>query len=166
MSKQKQKKSDIDDLLDELKSTKNLGDLLPSIVSQPTTIREIVDEEDLNKWIIQKASFMIQQGVDVSELVKIGLSSGATAEDIDAYSNLLKSVASAVDTLNKLNIQNKRSKSAKEVQQLKGAEGGTIGQVSGNVNNTFIVASREEIMDKLFQQAEEPKVIDVEEEKD
>ena len=144
----------VDELLDDLKSTKKLGEFLPSIAAAPT-IQPNVEEEDLNKWIIKQASLLTQQGLDVSEVIKQTIASGASPDEIDSYSNLMKAVATAMETLNKINLQNKKDKASKELKRI---ENEIPKSPSGDVNiGTVVVASREEMMDRLFEQASQRK---------
>jgi len=152
---------DIDILLDELKDTKKFGAMIPIEAPAPTVQPELTDD-NINSWIMNKAGLVIQQGVDTLERIKDSVRNSAEAEEVDSYSKLLNAVSSAVDTLNKINIQNKRNKSAKELKKMDIDM--KNGQIEGknNVTNNIIIATREEMMQKLFGEAEEEaKTIDV-----
>jgi hypothetical protein len=154
--------TDIDALLSELKETKSLGALITPRTLQPTT-QPIVNEDNLNEFIMNKASMVIQQGCDALEDIKSSVASGGEAEEIDAYSKLIAAVSSSIDTLNKINLQNKKSIVAKEIKKMDvEMRQGIINAKVSNVTNNIILASREEIMKKLFNEAEDmSKVIDI-----
>ena len=154
--------TDIDVLLNELKDTKSLGTLSPPRTLQPT-IQPIVSEDNLNEFIMNKASMVIQQGCDALEDLKSAVASGGEAEEVDAYSRLITAVSSSIDTLNKINLQNKKSITAKEIKKMDvEMRKGLIDAKVNNVTNNIILASREEIMKKLFNEADDmSKVINV-----
>lgn len=153
----------LNDLINEVHSSVN-ADNQNRITAPPGTKQPDITEETLNEWVIRNAAFLVQQGIDVSESVK--MDADQSPENIDSYSNLLKAVAHAMDVLNKINIQNKKNKTAKELKELNG--GSNRDQLPGVTNNTFIVATREEMMERLLKQANEKsiKTIDVEDETD
>lgn len=151
-----QKKDDIDDLLKELKSTKSLGSILPSKPVQGTNQPEIT-EDNINEFVMKRASLLVQQGIETSEDLKNALRDSCSSDDIESYSKLITSVATAIDVLNKINLQNKKDKAAKELKEM---ELSTAKLKEGNTTN-ILIASREEIMKSLFAKAEElPTVID------
>ncbi|GAG37500.1 unnamed protein product, partial [marine sediment metagenome] len=61
---------DIDDLLAELKDTKNLTTNLPTKPPINTAAPDI-DAETINKFVMDKAALVIQQGLDALERSKM-----------------------------------------------------------------------------------------------
>lgn len=150
-------KKNVDDLLNELKDTKEIGSMIGSGYV-PTKPPE-VDESNLNNWIIEKVATLVQQGMDISEELKRAILCGGGVEELEAYSNLLKSVASTAEVINKLNIQNKKDKSAKELQKMKTEQKKELTE-GGGKGDTYIISTREEILNKLIEGATTEKAID------
>ncbi|MDD4109928.1 MAG: hypothetical protein PHS54_00080 [Clostridia bacterium] len=171
-NKQNEQLDDLNDLVNELKTTKSLAGLMippKSIV----TIPEKIDENNIDDFIFRKSSTLIQQGVDVIENLKGALVSGGKAEEIEAYSKLMSSVANSIEILNKINLQKRKEKAAKELKQMDlDASNKLLDKYDTNTtikNQTnIIVATREEIMKALVDKAgtlvEEAEVIDIKEE--
>ena len=165
---------DLNDLVEELKTTKSLTNIMSPPTVPAKTEPEDINEENIDDFIYRKSSALIQQGVDTIESVKDTVLSGADADTIEAYSKLMNSVASSIEILNKINIQKRKEKSAKELKQMdidrseklldKYDNKPQIGQQTNNI----IVASREEVMKALVDKAEtiaseeKGKVIDIE----
>lgn len=153
------KQDDIDTLLDELKSTKTLAGFTP-ITPKPTDQPDI-NEETINDFIMKRASLIIQQGVDTLEALKNNVKSSGNPEEINAYSNLVAAVASSIDGLNKINLQNKKNKAAKEIKQMDIDHQKGVIESRTNVTNNILVAPREEIMKRLFEEIEQKVPINI-----
>ena len=150
MTKQK---DDIDVLLDELKDTKKLGGMIP-FKAPKATDQPNVTEENINEFIMQKTSLLVQQGIDTLEQIKNAVQGSGNAEEVDSYSKLVTAVASTIDTLNKVNLQNKKAKTSKELKEMDmEMRQGQLSNRSGVTN--VLIAPREEMMDKIFGKAEE-----------
>lgn len=167
---------DLNDLVSELKNTKNLTNVmsLPG-ESKVDTQPEKIDESNIDDFIYRKSSILIQQGIDTIEGMKKTVLSGSDAETIEAYSKLMASVASSIEILNKINLQKRKENAAKELKQmdidtskklLDKYDPKTTIQNQTNI----LVATREEIMkalinkaDNIIDQLPEPSItIDVE----
>ena len=157
---------DINDLVKELKETKNLIGLTPP-VDEPT-ITPKVTNDSIEDFVLEKSAKLIQQGVDTIERVKNTISSGAPAEEVEAYSKLISSVASAIEILNKIHLQNKKTTATKEIKQMEmeaskkllDKYGGDKHNTIENQTNILVTATREEIMKALASQAMQIKDID------
>jgi hypothetical protein len=150
---------DLNDLVNELRTTKSLTGLMTPPKSI-TTIPEKIDETNVDDFIFRKSSQLIQQGVDTIESLKGSVLSGAKAEEIEAYSKLMTSVASSIEILNKVNLQKRKEKAAKELKQMDlDASRKLLDKFDGN-NTTIksqtniIVATRDEIMKALVEKAD------------
>lgn len=149
---------DIDDLLNELKETKNLTKITPTSVED--TPKPKITDDTVNDFILDKSTQLIEQGINLITALRLEIISGAKSEDVEAYSKLVAAVTTSIDTMNKINIQNKKTQAAKELKALdiKAREA-----LDGpkNVTNNIIIASREEVMNRLIKQAEDSIEVEV-----
>jgi hypothetical protein len=149
---------DLNDLINELKTTKSLTGLMvpPKTI---TTVPEKVDENNVDDFIFRKSSELIQQGVDAIESIKSSILSGANADSVEAYSKLMSSVTGSIEILNKINLQKRKERAAKELKQMELDSSSKLldkydnGTTIKNQTN-FIVATREEVMKALLDKAE------------
>jgi hypothetical protein len=145
----------IDDLLNELKDTKKMGTIANIRPPLPTE-QPAVTDENLNEFVLQKMSLVISQGVATLEEIKNGVRQSADPEEIDAYSKLINAVASTADTLNKVNLQNKKAATAKEIKQMEIKGKSPEGLPSSST--TIVIATREEIMERILKEAEDSTI--------
>ena len=153
------KQDDIDTLLDELKSTKKLSGFIP-VVPKATDQPEI-SEENLSDFVIKRFTLIVQQGVDTLEAIKNNVKSSGNPEEIEAYSKLVTAVATTIDGLNKINLQNKKTKAAKEIKQMDIDHQKGVIEGRANVTNNILVAPREEIMKRLFEEVDQKSSITI-----
>ena len=157
----KEQLDDLNDLVTELKTTKNLTNIMaPPEKVDTTTKPETIDETNIDDFIYRKSSVLIQQGIDTIEGMKKTVLSGSDAETIEAYSKLMASVASSIEILNKINLQKRKEKAAKELKQMdidtskKLLDKYDTKTTIENQTN-ILVASREEIMKALIGKADD-----------
>lgn len=150
---------DIDDLLAELKETKDLTTNLPRPYME--TSMPDIDAESINKFVMEKAALVVQQGIDALERSKLQVQTTGNNEDIDAYTKLLQATTGAIDALNKVNLQDKKAATAKKLKEMDiQARKELPLPTGGHTTNNILVASREDIMKKLFDDAEEKVISD------
>ena len=106
--------NDINSLVDELKSSKNFMHM--AIPNPSTTEKEKVSEENIETFVCDKASALIQQGLDVLESLKLTILSGGTSDEVESYSKLMASVTGSLEVLNKINIQKRKDDTKKELK--------------------------------------------------
>lgn len=148
--------SDVDDLISELKNTKNFGSFIHSSKTNTTPEEEQqpVSEDKISEYIIDKCTKLIQQGVNTITEIRGNVLSGGTPEEVMAYSDLIKAVTSSIDTLNKINLQNKKDKTAKEIKEMEISNSKQL-KPGDTVNNTLIIAPREQLM-KILKETDKP----------
>jgi predicted amidohydrolase YtcJ len=154
---------EIDDLIKELRETKNFGGFVKNTTTSPVISaapEEEINEEDISRYIINKSTKVINQGITTIENVRDSVLDGGTPDEILAYSDLIKAVTSSLDTLNKINLQNKKDKTAK---QLKEMDVKNQKQLEPNkiVTNNVIIAPREVLMKMLKDAEDKAKTIDI-----
>ena len=136
---------DLDKILEDLKNE----ECTSTLNKQPSAKKLSLDDDNINNYIIQKVSTLIDSGIETVEAIQQTIASGFEAEELIAFSGLITSVARAADTLNKINIQNKKSKTLKELKQLDLANDKSLSSGRGNTN--ILIATREEIIDKFLE---------------
>lgn len=151
---------EIDDLIKELRETKNFGAFTKSTTPTVSACEETVAEEDISKYIIDKCTKVIGQGIQTIEKVKNGVLDGGTPDEIAAYSELINAVTSSLDTLNKINLQNKKDKTAKQIKEMDISNRKQL-EPNKTVTNNIIVAPREALMKMIKDADDKSKIIDI-----
>lgn len=158
---------DIDKLMAEFRATKSLTGITATSQSIPqtnqlpaiaSTTANTLSTNNLQEYIFEKSSNLIQNGLATIDRLQSTTTSGATPETIEAYAKLISSVSSALDILNKINIQNIKDKTAKDIKKIEhDASANMLNKFSAPQvqNNTIIVATREEMLNKLAEKASE-----------
>jgi len=151
---------DLSDLVSELKNSKSLtGIMVPPSATKTPTQPEVVNEDNIDDFIFRKSATLIQQSIDTVESLKSTIMGGADAETIEAYSKLMSSAAGAIEILNKVNIQKRKEKASKALKQMDlDASSKLMDKYDGaariqNQTNNIIVASRDEIIKAMLNQA-------------
>ena len=145
---------EIDKLLDEVNSLPDSlnNNYIPTQNNNLTINLSITSTDQLNDFIVTKGVELIESGLSAIRDVQQTSSTAKTPEEIEAYSELIKSVSTAIDALNKINIQTMRNKGAKEVKQLEvDAKLQTAKQITGPTTQTnVLIATRDEFFKKIL----------------
>jgi len=152
---------DLDELFEELKTDESLT----SLTKTQSADKINVNDDSINDFIMQKAGKLVEDGVDTIDAIKQTVLTSFEPDELAAYSDLIKSVVKAIDTMNKINLQNKKDKSAREIKkmdielkkELPAAQGG---------NTNILVATREEIIQGFLEDVNSAKPIDIESEEE
>lgn len=155
--------NDINVLMEELKDTKKLGNSFITHKAAIPTDYEKLTEETVGKFVLEKSSQIIQQSINTLENIKDGISSTGDPESIEAYSKLVTAVAGSIEVLNKIHLQNKKNQNNIDLRKMD-IELTQKSIEAGSVTNNVFIASREEIMQKLFGESEKFTTITVESE--
>ncbi len=149
---------EINSLLDELSSFS---------VPSPNTKQAIQDnsplsEEDLQQYVLNKTKALVEASLGaVQDLAPMVAGSG-DAREVDALSKMVASTAQALDALQKTALINKKAERDERLEAIKHQGKKEIANLMRGpqhvTNNNILVASREEIMKKLFG---EQKQIDI-----
>ena len=127
----------------------------------PTKTREVVQqtstslsEKDLQQYFLDKTKALIDTGLATVQDLAPNVTSSGDAREIDALSKLMASTAQALDTLQKTALIDKKANRDEQLEQLRFQGKKEIAQMNKSsqhvTNNNILVASREEIMKKLF----------------
>lgn len=139
--------NELDDLLKELKQN---NEIAPPVPKQKTVSN--VSEDNISEYILKNASKLIETGLDSVEAMRDVVAQTYSAEEVEAYATLIKSVTDSIETLNKIHIQNKKTKTAKELKQMDIDAKQQLGPAVHTTNNVLI-ATRDEIIKGLIQAA-------------
>lgn len=144
--------SDIDTLLDELSSFS--FPQTTTAKSVPRGTPTIVTEDNINDYILQKTSNLIEAGLGAVEDLKDFVVQGQNPDEIAALSELISSTTKSIEALNRINLQNKKAKTDKELKTMdiegKKAIAGSLPGANITNNTVNLVASREEIFKQLL----------------
>jgi len=118
-----------------------------------------ITEDNINDYILKKTGSLIEAGLGAVEDLKEYIVQGQNPDEIAALSELISSTSKAIESLNRINLYNKKTKHDKELKKLDiDGKKEIASLVPGNNvtnNNNIIVASRAEILERLFQESED-----------
>lgn len=139
-----------DTLLNELSSFE-----IPAVPtnSQPATSKKLEDV-DVNQYVLDKSKAIIDAGVGAVQDMTPYIVQGQDAREIEALSKLVAATAQAIDTLNKKTLIDKKAERDEQLERIRIDGRKEIAQLQSSAknvtNNNILIASREEIMKKLF----------------
>jgi hypothetical protein len=143
----------IDTLLEELSSFDY------STVKPPKREEEIeISENNINDYILKKTGNLIDAGLGAVEDLKEYIVQGQNPDEIAALSELISSTTKAIEALNRINLHNKKTKDTKELKKMDIEGKKEIASLTSGdttINNNILVASRAEILERLFANANE-----------
>jgi hypothetical protein len=146
---------DISSLLDELSSF-----AMPAPNSQKAA-QDVspLKEEDLQQYFLNKTKALVEAGIGAVQDLTPSVVAGSDSREIEALSKLMTSTAQALEALQRTALIDKKADRDEKLEKLKHEgrkEVATLTQGPQQVtNNNILVASREEIMKKLFGQNSE-----------
>lgn len=140
-----------DDSIDELISQLKEND---TIVKQAEKIK--VDKDNLEEFILNSSSELIQDSLEIISNVKQYTAGAPDARESTSLAELIKAASGAIDTLNKVLIQDKRKEAQVEVKQMDIEMKQGLAKADAT---TKLLLSREDILNKLIDDAE---TVDVE----
>mgnify|MGYP006291050411 CR=1 FL=1 len=143
---------DISSLLDELSSFH-----MPAPNTQRATQDETpLREEDVQQYFLNKTKALVEAGLGAVQDLTPGVVAGSDSREIEALSKLMASTAQALETLQKTALIDKKADRDEKLETLRLQGRKEIAQLTHGpqqvTNNNILVASREEIMKKLFKE--------------
>jgi len=136
---------DIDNIIDALKE-KN--------TEVKKEFRKAATKENLEEYVIESASTVINEGLDLVKNLNVYLNAAPDAKDLSAYAELLNATSTAIETLNKIIVQDKKSNTLKDLKKMDHEiKKDLIGEAKD-----MLVGTREDMFKKLVKEA---NVIDV-----
>lgn len=143
----------------------NLDNTVNSILNQLKTVPVIskkiekipteLSKEDLENFIIQYTSRLIQNATESVEMIKDNVQAAPTSEDAISLAELIKSTSGAIDILNKMIINKDKIKTSVKIKEME------IQNKKEELDTKvgLVIASREEMMKQLMNNS---KVIEIE----
>jgi len=150
--------SDNDDL------DRDVDNIISQIKNQGKTLKKVerekpnLQKEDLEKFVIDNASLIIDDSIEMIQALKIDVIAGADPKMVESISELLKATTSAIESLSKLKLSDDKIKAQKEIKQMD-IDSKEIG---GNIENSSqggVFISREELLSKLLNHSPKEKSI-------
>jgi hypothetical protein len=121
---------------------------------EPTNL----NDENVNEFVYNKTAEVIQSGLEAISTLKDSVLTGQDPKEISALAQLIGATTKAIDGLNKINLQIKQHKNNIEVAKL---ESDGINKFQNNTTNVVAIATREDIMKKLFDKPQKPEKIEL-----
>lgn len=130
----------VDDILSQIKDHK-------STTSEIKKVEEEFDAEELEAFILNKTSALVNSSIDMVENVKDYISSAPENRDVASLAELIRASTGAIDTLTKLHTSKEGNKSKMEIKQIdiQAKERMNIAD-----NQTKVLLSRDDIMKALM----------------
>lgn len=146
---------DLDTLLEELSSF-DYSTVKPNKHNEESEI----NENNINEYILKKTGNLIDAGLGAVEDLKEYIVQGQNPDEIAALSELISSTTKAIEALNRINLHNKKAKDTKELKKLDIEGKKEIASLTTSdvtINNNLVVASREEMLQRLFASVDQPE---------
>lgn len=126
------------------------------------TTTEPVTPENLEKFVIDKASDLINKSLNMVDEFQTVLGASPSEESAEAMANLINAASSAIETLNKVLNSNKRAQTSIKIKEM---DVESRNKINERDNATRLMMTRSEVM-KLLQEAsketQQEKVIEAE----
>lgn len=150
---------DITSLLDELSSFN-----IPAPHTQKVAEdRSPLNPNDLQQYVLNKSKALVETTLGAVQDLTPGVVAGSDAKEIEALSKLASSTAMALEAIQKMALIDKKADRDEQLERIKieaKKELIALDQGPKQVTNNILVASREDIMKKLFNKEETLKLED------
>lgn len=104
---------------------------------------EPVTPENLEKFVIDKASDLINKSLNMVDEFQTVLGASPSEESAEAMANLINAASSAIETLNKVLASNKRAQTSIKIKEM---DVETRNKINERDNATRLMMTRSEIM--------------------
>ena len=130
----------VNDIITQIKDHKNAA-------NTSTTVDSIPDINNLEEFIIQKTSTLINRSVDMVEDVKEYISSAPENRDVASLAELIRASSSAIDTLTKIHTSREQNKNRIEVKHIDIKSKERLNAID---NQTRVLLSRDDVLQVLM----------------
>jgi hypothetical protein len=152
---------DIQTLLDELSSFEMPA---PNTKHATQNKEHELKPEDVQQYFLNKTKAVIEASVGAVQDLTAATVSGGDSRDVDSLAKLVASTAQMLDSLNKTTLIDKKADRDEQLEKIRiegRKEVTLLNQGPKQItNNNILVASREEIMKKLFS-AEKQEILEI-----
>ena len=144
----------LDTLISELSSSFEVAETSKVLATQALGSSSL-EEHNVQQYILDKSKAIIDAGVNAVQDMTPYIVQGQDAREIDALSKLVAATAQAIDTLNKKTLIDKKADRDEQLEKIKIQARRELTELqqknNKNVtNNNIVIASREDIMKKLY----------------
>jgi hypothetical protein len=126
------------------------------------TTTEPVTSDNLEKFVIDKASDLINKSLNMVDEFQSVLGASPSEESAEAMANLINAASSAIETLNKVLNSNKRAQTSIKIKEM---DVESRNKINERDNVTRLMMTRSEVM-KILQEtskeAHQERIIEVE----
>lgn len=142
----------VDSILSQLKN-------LDAAKETQITPTETPTAENLEKFVIDKASELINKSLNVLDEFQSVLTASPSEESADSMASLITATSSAIETLNKVLSNNKRAQTQLQVKEM---DINAKRENNKRDNATRLMMTRSEIMKMMQEASAEAKQVEVE----
>lgn len=141
---------DISSLLDEL------GSFSPPTPNVQKAVQDTapLKDEDVQQYFLNKTKALVEAGLGAVQDLTPSVVAGSDSREIEALSKLMASTAQALEALQKTALIDKKADRDEKLEALRQQGKKEVALLTQGpkqvTNNNILVASREEIMKKLF----------------
>ncbi|NCX56333.1 MAG: hypothetical protein EBW87_03940 [Burkholderiaceae bacterium] len=141
----------LDTLLDELSS---FSLPTPSIALAKSKENERLEQADVNQYILNKSKTLIEAGLAAIQDLSTYAVQSQNPDEVAALAELMSATTRAIEALNKSNLVDRKAERDKELKEMDIKSRKELmelqNQQPGTTNTNILIASREDIMSKLF----------------
>ena len=136
--------NEIDAIVDQLR-----GDAV-STQPKPTVKADIdnLTDDNVSEYVYKKTAEVIEVGLEAVNNLKDMVTAAQDPKEMAAFAQMLGAVTKAIDNLNKINLQTKQHKNNLEVARVEAS--GQKALPIGTQTNNIMIATRDEVMNRLF----------------
>lgn len=146
---------DISSLLDELGSFTPPAPNTQKAAQDTTPLKD----EDVQQYFLNKTKALVEAGLGAVQDLTPSVVAGSDSREIEALSKLMTSTAQALEALQRTALIDKKADRDEKLEKLRQDGRKEVAMLTQGpqhvTNNNILVASREEIMKKLFGQSQD-----------
>lgn len=129
----------VGDLIDQLQDTNKEARAIAKT-------KDPITKENLEEYIIQKSSSLVDGTIDMVDTVKDYITSAPESKDVASLAELINAATNAVETLNKIVLSNKKNETIIKAKEMEIASRKELQQTE---SDTKLKLTREEIFKML-----------------
>jgi hypothetical protein len=122
--------------------------------------REEVNDRNVDQYVYQKTSEVIQAGISAINSLASNISMGADPKEVSAMASLISATTKAIDSLNNINMQQRQASTDIELKKMDIAGKKDIVSSLPAANN-ILIATRDEVINKFVENKSKKTAIDM-----
>ena len=145
----------------EITENENSTAIVPAVSAAPI-VKFVPTDENLEEYVYNSATTLINSSLFTLEKVKRTVSSVVDHRELTALAELIKATTSSIDVLNKVVMENKKLRHSKEIKEMDIAAKKELGNTKIKNQTNILVASREDVLKQLVDKTlDANKIIDI-----